>query len=60
LKENVYAVDIQDHIVLINCIEVVVADIMIQPRQLTTVRDSIQCCCEAQVQEEGGCFEHRL
>jgi hypothetical protein len=50
LKENVYATDVQDCCALINCIVVAVADIKIQPRQLATVRDSIQCCCEAYVQ----------
>jgi hypothetical protein len=31
-----------------------------QPRQVAHVRDSIQCCCEAYTQAEGGNFEQIL
>jgi hypothetical protein len=54
LKEKFYATEVQDHDNLLNCIEVVAADIRNMLRKLVTVRGSLQCHCEECAQEDRG------
>jgi hypothetical protein len=50
LKENVYAMEVQSLTPLVICIEVAVANIMIQPSKVANFMNSIHCFYETYIQ----------